>query len=125
VARHIEVALLDVSLFGAGLAAAEPLVVGSEVAIGMEVIGEPRRPVLAATVVSCGPLADGSYRVGAWFQQCLNTAFFQALCDFLGTNPLSLPKTPAGGRRGRSTGSAHHPADAPPARSQLSGGSPA
>jgi hypothetical protein len=115
VGRNIGVALLDVSLFGAGLAVVEPLVVGSEVAIGLEVIGEPRRPVVAAKVVSCDPLADGGYRVGARFQQCLNTAFFQALFDLSGHNPLSLPNTLAGGRRGRSTGSADRPAFAPPA----------
>jgi hypothetical protein len=87
--RHIGVTLLDVSLFGAGLVVAEPLAVGSEVAIGLEVIGEPRRPVVAATVVSCDPLADGGFRAGARFHQRLDTAFFQALCDSLGPNPLA------------------------------------
>ena len=82
VGRHIGVTLLDVSLFGAGLVVAEPLAVGSEVGIGLEVIGEVRRPVVAAAVVSCEPLAAGGHRVGVRFHQRLDTAFFQALCDF-------------------------------------------
>jgi hypothetical protein len=82
VGRHVGVTLLDLSLFGAGLAVAVPLAVGSEVAIGLEVIGEPRQPVVAAKIVRCDSLADGGYGIGAQFQQPLTPAFLQALCDF-------------------------------------------
>ena len=109
VGRPIGVVLLDVSLFGAGLVVAEPLIVGREIAIGLEVIGEPQRCVVPATVVACVPLPDGGYRVGARFQQCLNTAFFRALCERLGPNRQSLQKSLAAGRHGRPTKAAHRP----------------
>jgi hypothetical protein len=78
--RHLEVALLDLSLFGAGLAVAVPVAVGTPVAIGLQATGKPRSPVIPAKVVWCGPVAGTAYRIGTQFEQPLTSTVFQALC---------------------------------------------
>jgi hypothetical protein len=73
--------LLDISLFGAGLAIELALAAGSEVAVGLEVAGEASRALVIAKVIWCSTGADGGNRIGVHFQQPLASAFLQALCD--------------------------------------------
>jgi hypothetical protein len=81
VGRIVGGTLLDISLFGAGLAIEQALAAGSEVAVGLEVPGEPNRALIIAKVVWCSASANGGNRIGVHFQQPLASAFFQALCD--------------------------------------------
>jgi len=79
---NVAVALLDVSETGIRLIVQSAVAVGQEVQISLEPIGARRPTGLAAIVVWCIPLADGTHCVGARFDKPLNWMLLQGLSAF-------------------------------------------
>ena len=76
---NLALSMLDVSETGIRLVLKKAAAVGQEVEVGLEGVGDHRPAKVAARVIWCAALADGSYCIGARFLKALPYGLLHAL----------------------------------------------